>query len=280
MQTTKIGEEDNPTILTREFSDTKKPNSFQVTSLLDSRRLIPILFITSILLFIGCVFLGVRLSGNVTKVKALEEVTTKNTRQLANLNELLGRTLDTNKEEVGALPSVNLKLSLEFFKHLNELLASVDALTFINIQSTTNIEKPNAVEPVLEKSTQSTNAEIRWWSGFFKQFLTPIKTYFTELVHVQVIDSPVTELAISQASQTLMKQEVKLRLLTIRQLVLNGLAHEAVMETKNLHALSSKNFNLMDESVKKFIAKLDQLVIELEKIKNGVQPNQKTMKEN
>jgi hypothetical protein len=280
MQTTKIGEEDSPTIVTREFSDTKKPNGFQVTSLLDSRRFIPILFITSILLLIGCIFLGVRLSGNVKKVNALEEVTTKNARQLANLNELLGRTLDTNKEEVGALPSVNLKLSLEFFKHLNELLASVDTLTFINLQSITNIEKPNSVEPVLEKSNRSTNAEIRWWSGFFKQFLIPLKTYFTELVHVQVIDSPVTELAISPISQTLMKQEVTLRLLTIRQLVLNGLAHEAVIETKNLHALISKNFNLMDESVKKFIANLDQLVIELEKIKNGFQSNQKNMKEN
>jgi hypothetical protein len=288
MQTTNIGDENDAANLPQEFSETKatktqlkgKPNSFQLTSLMGTRRFTPILLVTTFLLFIVCIFLGVRLSGNVAKVKALEEVTTKNSRQLANLNELLGRNLDANKEESGVLPFINLKLSLEFFKHLNELLASVDGLTFINLKSTTSIEKPNLVQPTLEKSNRSVNAEIRWWSSFFNQILIPLKGYVTDLVHVQVIDSPVSELAMSPISQTLIKKEVTIRLLTIRQLVLNGLAQEALIEIQTLQAITNKNFNLTDDSVKKFTANLDQLVIELEKIKVSIQSNQKSLKEN
>jgi hypothetical protein len=284
MKTTDIGEEDSSADLTREFSNTKKqenvkPNNFQLTSLIGPKRFIPILLVTTFLLVIACIFLVVRLNSNVTKVRALEEVTTKNSRQLANLNELLGRALDANKEEAGVLPSINLKRSLEFFKHLNELLASVDGLTFINLQSA-NIEKPNSVQPALEKSNRSANAEIRWWSSFFNQFLIPLKSYVSDLVHVQVIDSPVSELAMSQTSQILIKKEVTIRLLTIRQLVLNGLSQEALIETKKLKDITAKNFNLTDDSVKKFVANLEQLVIELEKIKDGFQSNQKSLKEN
>jgi len=93
MQTTNIGDENDAANLPQEFSETKatktqlkgKPNSFQLTSLMGTRRFTPILLVTTFLLFIVCIFLGVRLSGNVAKVKALEEVTTKNSRQLANL---------------------------------------------------------------------------------------------------------------------------------------------------------------------------------------------------
>jgi len=84
----------------------------------------------------------------------------------------------------------------------------------------------------------------------------------------------------SPISQTLIKKEVTIRLLTIRQLVLNGLAQEALIEIKTLQAITNKNFNLTDDSVKKFTANLDQLVIELEKIKVSIQSNQKSLKEN
>jgi hypothetical protein len=287
MQTTKISEEDSATNSTPEFSDTKKqekrkPTNSQLASLKGTRRFIPILLITTILLFVTCIFLMIRLNNNVANVKALEEVTTKNSRQLVNLNELLGRNLDTSKEEGGVLPSINIKLSLEFFKHLNALIASVDDLTFINLQSTTTVEKSIRAQPqaVPEKPIRSTNAEIRWWSGFFNQFLIPLKGYITDLVHVQVIDSPVSELAISPTSQILIKKEVMIRLLTIRQLVLNGLVQEALIETKTLKDIISKNFNLTDDSVKKFTTNLEKLVIELEKIKNSFQSNQKSLKEN
>jgi len=287
MQTTNIGEENMAANLPKEFSDTKKQvkgklNSFQLTTLMGTRRFMPILLVTTFLLFMVCIYLGVGLSSNVAKVKALEEVTAKNSRQLANLNELLGRNLDANKEDGGGLPSISVKLSLEFFKQLNNLLVSVDGLTFIHLQSIANSEQSTQTQPqpVIEKSNRTTNAEIRWWSSFFSQFLVPLKGYVTDLVHVQVIDSPVSELAMSPSSQLFIKKEVTIRLLTIRQLVLNGLAQEAVIETKALQDISAKNFNLTDDSGKKFISNLEQLVIELEKIKNSFPSNQKSLKEN
>ena len=236
-----------------------------------------ILIATIVMMGVG-VFVTVQFNTHLTKIKALEELTVKNSRQLANLNELLGRTLDANKEGETTIPPLNLKLSLEFFKHLNELLAEVDHLTFSISSDQSSPEKQTNPSILPESSKRTANAEVRWWKSLFNQFLIPLQGYFSELVHVQVIDSPVNELAMTNASQSLIKKELTLRLLTIRQLVLNGLSHEASIEVKELHAIAAKNFNITDDQVKKFITKLDLLVTELDKMKDGFQPNQSPLK--
>jgi hypothetical protein len=88
----------------------------------------------------------------------------------------------------------------------------------------------------------------------------------------------VNELAMTSTSQTLIKKEVTLRILTIRQLVLNGLSFEASIEVKEVHAIVAKNFNVNDPQVAKFISKLDQLILELENMKEGFQLNQAPLK--
>lgn len=240
----------------------------------------PLTFITicMMLLVLGVgIFLTTQFYKNSSKVQALEELTVKNSRQLANLNEMLGRALDANKEDEVVIPPLNLKLSLEFFKHLNELLMQVNDLTFVNTADKISSAKPVvAVSP--EATKRTANAEVRWWRSFFNQFLIPLQSYFSELVHVQVIDTPVTELAMTNASQALMKKELTLRLLTIRQLVLNGLSYEASIEMKEIHAITAKNFNVNDDQVKKFITNLDHLITELDRMKDGFQLNQAPLK--
>lgn len=238
-----------------------------------------ILVVLTILLILSLgIFSTVMFNKNLSKIKILEELTVKNSRQLANLNDLLGQALDANKEDEQVIPPLNLKLSLEFFKHLNELLGEVDSLTFINALESDSIDKATTSQVMPETTKRTANAEVRWWRNFFNQFLIPLKNYISELVRVQVIDSPVGELAMTNTSQALLKKELTLRLLTIRQLVLNGLSHEASTEMKEVHAISVKNFNLNDNQVKKFIAKLDLLSIELGKMKEGFQPNQSPVK--
>jgi uncharacterized protein HemX len=238
-----------------------------------------VLVVLSILLILSLgIFSTVMFNKNLSKIKVLEELTVKNSRQLANLNDLLGQALDANKEDELVIPPLNLKLSLEFFQHLNELLEEVDSLTFINATADGSIDQAISTQVKPEPTKRTANAEVRWWRNFFNQFLIPLKNYFSELVHVQVIDSPVSELAMTNTSQALLKKELTLRLLTIRQLVLNGLSHEASIEVKEVHANLVKNFDLNDNQVKKFIAKLDLLSTEIGKMKEGFQPNQSPLK--
>jgi len=238
-----------------------------------------VLVVLSILLILSLgIFSTVMFNKNLSKIKVLEELTVKNSRQLANLNDLLGQALDANKEDELVIPPLNLKLSLEFFQHLNELLGEVDSLTFINATADSSIDQAISTQVKPEPTKRTANAEVRWWRNFFNQFLIPLKNYFSELVHVQVIDSPVSELAMTNTSQALLKKELTLRLLTIRQLVLNGLSHEASIEVKAVHATLVKNFDLNGNQVKKFIAKLDLLSTEIGKMKEGFQPNQSSLK--
>jgi hypothetical protein len=125
----------------------------------------------------------------------------------------------------------------------------------------------------VKKKSIPANSEIRWWGTLISNIVTPIKNYFYELVQIRVIDAPVSELAMSSESQTLLKKEILLRLISTRQMVLNGMAQDAISETKVIHALAAKNLNPSDQKVAKFLNDLDQLVIDLEKSSLPTTPN-------
>ena len=246
------------------------------------------------------IFLGFYLKNSLQRVKALETVVAKNSQQLEKLDQILGRTLNAGKVEEGVQSSFAIKLSIDAFKQLSDLLSLVEQLQFMPTEkgSVASVKPslPSALDSPAVPNSQAgpispaqraptavkpaANAEIRWWSKFINQFMIPLQSYFVDLVHIQVMDEPISRLAMSPSSQQLFLKEVTLRLLTIRQLALNGLTQEALADAKVLRSEGVSNLDLQAEKVMTFMSKLDLLILNLEKIKESFQPAQNPLREN
>lgn len=275
-QNPQIQNSQNDSTISSESSQNSSSETIsEVVSIRSEKKWLSLITVLVVIILLGIsVFMGFRLLEMDKKIQSLETLTSKSSRQLTNLDQILGHSLESTKSQDGTLSPIEVKLTLGIFHRVNELLIDVSELHFMSAQSFENIASSPPSNIGTEPLKKSANAEMRWWGQIFNQFLIPLKKYFTSLVKVQVVDTPVNELAMTRGSQLLLKKEITLRLLTIRQLVLNGLIPESVSEVEELHSQVAKNMDIDSANVKVFLGKLEQLKQDLDLIQQGSEPVQ------
>ena len=170
--------------------------------------------------------------------------------------------------DVSANAAENLKLK-ELAKKMSELTSKVNTLAFIEVAAT---HSQSLVEKTVSKNnTPPVNAEIKWWRAVGEQVLTPILNVFKDLVKVQIIDDPqmrsaAVGLAVGPAAQSLVRQELRIYLLSARQQTLLGMPKEALDELTEARLIATKNFAVTNLDVVNFLLGLDQVEVDLKKI--------------
>lgn len=233
----------------------------------------------ALLILIGVViFLGIRLNGMTGKMHELESASQTSSKQLANLNTILGHALDTSKPDVINSNSMGLQASLEVFQKMTELLEKVNDLTISPNALVTSEEKINTLKSPIPEQKKSVNAEMRWWGKVFHEVMVPAGEFFKGLVKIQVMDSPVDALAITPLDQKLLQDEVTLRILTARQLLLSGRVKEAGLEMRSIKKSATFNFAVAQPKVEAFMDLLDEVIVNLNQVEKTVELSSKESK--
>lgn len=185
-------------------------------------------------LLLGLLFAVVRMNTLSQELKKLESLAKKNNQQLENFNQILGRALDVQTEQVASSP-MQIKATVEIFERLNDVIARVPLL---QAAPSAQVQAPRlpvvAPAPVNDKPL---NAELRWWGQVGQYVLQPIQQYLTQLIQVRVMDSGLEQLAMTQHSQEALRNEIVLRILTARSLLLLGQTltmHQEIVKVKKL----------------------------------------------
>ena len=181
-----------------------------------------------------------RINALTQDLKKIQEESKVNTQQLINFNQILGHALDIQSENPSPSP-IDIKASLEVFEKLNSLSFHLESLKVkIGQQTQERVEK----KPITSESESSraANAEMRWWSKVGHYLLAPIQSYFYQLIKVQVTDSTLDQLAMTEYSQQLLRQEMVVRSLSARTLLLNGLVSNCKNEVQLIKNAIEKNF--------------------------------------
>ncbi|MEI7531018.1 MAG: hypothetical protein WCK52_03715 [Betaproteobacteria bacterium] len=234
-----------------------------------SRKLVQIILTLVVIVLAGLVtYLVVRLYSMGKQIQTLEISATTASNQLNNLNKILGKALDTDRVDTSQ-SSITLEKSLVVLKKVSDLLERVDALEIrpdeISRSPPVKTPKPK-INSVLPKA-ELPNSEMFWWSIASQKVLSPLKEYFTDLVKIQIIDTPeIHQLAIDQVSQKLLKEELKMRLLTARQMLLNGWLKEASLELQIISNLVTKEFSAQNNNVIEYLQALSDARNEIQSI--------------
>jgi uncharacterized protein HemX len=88
---------------------------------------------------------------------------------------------------------------------------------------------------------------MRWWSSIGQYVFNPIKNYFGQLIQVQVLDSSMDQLAMTELSHKRMREEILMRLLTARNLLLYGQIKMTSQEVLKVKSIVEKNYIPQDE---------------------------------
>ena len=214
---------------------------------------------------------GLRLNTLSQQIKKIEDISKINSQQLTNFNQILGRTIDDQAENAPTSPA-DLKASIEIFEKFNSLITQVNFLNHQpEAQSLKNPELKNQ-DKFPQNQTRSdkapANAEVRWWSSLGQYVLSPIKNYFGQLIQIQVLDSSIDQLAMTELSQKMMREEILIRLLTARNLLLYGQIKMTGQEVLQVKSIIEKNYIPHDERTQKVmedIAFIQKNLQELEK---------------
>jgi len=196
---------------------------------------------------------GLRINNLSQQIKKIEDISKTNSQQLINFNQMLGRSIDDQTLSTASSPA-DIKASIEIFEKFNSLIAQIDLL---NHQPEAQSQKPEQKNQ--QKLTQDqprsdkvpVNTEMRWWSSFGQYVFNPIKKYFGQLIQVQVLDSSIDQLAMTQLSQKMMREEILMRLLTARNLLLYGQIKMTSQELLKVKSIVEKNFIPNDVSTQK-----------------------------
>jgi hypothetical protein len=220
-------------------------------------------FIVVLLLLV--ILLGAKLRGLATKLDILESKSS-----LALTTSIVKQDhgeIDASPDGIAQIKSDIVK-ALPIVQQINSLVPKIDSLSMNPQPLTQNPVKPNVRPVALKPANPAANAEMKWWRHVVDKFWAPIRNFFHDLVKIQVIDShensPSSQgLALSPASQQLLKQELGIHLLSARQFVLAGLPSQALEDINQTHALVAKNFAIQTQSVEQFIDELEKIQMQL-----------------
>jgi uncharacterized protein HemX len=196
------------------------------------------------------IFLSYRLNLASKKLAQVEQLSNTDHQQLKKFSDILGQALDAQETSNDPSP-VDVKVSVEVFQKISQLIKQVDHLSMGPV----NPEKSSsgAIKSSELIKMPPVNAEMRWWSKVGNFIFEPVKSYFTNLVKIQVLDNPVDKLAMTVNSQKLIKEELMLRLFSARGLVLHGLLHETVSEIDEVKKIVEVNFSAQDKNTQLFL---------------------------
>jgi hypothetical protein len=228
------------------------------------------------LLVLGMLVWGsLRLKNLAQELKKIDEVSKLNSQQLINLNQILGHALDVQAENATQTP-FDVKASLEIFEKLNNLSLHINALKIkINEQTPKGEEVQSS--PSVKSKLNGANAEIRWWQKIGNIVFTPIANYFHQMIKVQVLDDAVDTLAMTQASQQLLRQELVVRSLSARTLLLNGMIVPCKNEVQDIKSQIEKNFLPDDTNTQVVIEEIAFILNRLQDLeKNALVINKNT----
>ena len=205
------------------------------------------------------------------QIKKIEAVSVTNSQQLINFNQILGHALDVQADNVNSSP-MGIKASLEIFEKLNTLSILVEQLPIRPFEQSSS-SVVSKTKQVVEMNKTSVNAEMRWWARVGNYVWDPLKNYFNQLVKIQVMDSSVTHLAMTDYSQKVLREEILVRLLTSRTLLLNGHIKQTSQEILMVKHLVEKNFLLNDVNTQKVTEEIELILKNLQELDKNVSPN-------
>ncbi|BDW10511.1 hypothetical protein PSHI8_05930 [Polynucleobacter sp. SHI8] len=230
-----------------------------------------LLMIGATLVVLLMIWGGMKIYSLSQQIKKIEAVLATNSQQLINFNQILGHALDVQAENVNSSP-VGIKASLEIFEKLNTLSILVEQLPIRPFEQSPSSVVSQAKQ-VVEMNKTSVNAEMRWWARVGNYILDPLKNYFNQLVKIQVMDSSVTHLAMTDYSQKVLREEILVRLLTSRTLLLNGHIKQTSQEVMTVKNLVEKNFLLNDVNTQKVTEEIELILKNLQELDKNASPN-------
>jgi len=212
-----------------------------------------------------CLFIwfGIRINALTQQTNQIQEVTKTNSQQLINFNQILGRALDVQAENSPPSP-IDIKITLEIFEKLNSLNSQVELLPIKPqeqnpVQDNSRAVTSNAINPAV-------NAEMRWWSKVGQYVWNPLTNYLTNLIKIQTLDSNLEYLAMSPASQNIIREELRIRILTARALLLSGLIPQTTKEISQVKKILEKNFLPNDGSTQKTMEDIQAVLANLHEL--------------
>jgi len=214
---------------------------------------------------------GVKIYTLMQQIKKIEALSATNTQQLVNFNQILGRALDVQADNVSSSP-MGIKASLEIFEKLNTLSSLIEQLPirpYEQLQSSLESKTKQAGEA----NKTPANAEMRWWARVGSYVWDPLKSYLNQLVKIQVMDSSVTHLAMTDYSQKVLREEILVRLLTARTLLLNGHIKQTTQEVIRVKQLIEKNFLPNDVNTQKVMEEIELILKNLKELEKNISTN-------
>ena len=223
-----------------------------------------ILFYLAILMaLMGLIILiAVKMNAVSKKLAEVEQISKSNDHQLVYLNQILGKSLEESSENLITSP-VDIKDSLDAFEKLTILVSKVADLPIKPIDQSPTSQNISETK-VIPKNNPSVNAEIRWWSQIGHVVFDPVKVFLINLVKIQVLDSNLDHLAMTPHSQAQLREELTIRILTARSLLLNGLLHQTSAEVNEIVKSVQKNFAVQDKKTQSFLDTLQIISTDLD----------------
>jgi len=227
-----------------------------------------ILIAVAIFIMLLMVWGGVKIYTLTQQIKKIESVSATNSQQLINFNQILGHALDVQADNIHSSP-IGIKASLEIFEKLNTLSNLVEQLPIRPFEQnqTSGASKTTQVSEV--KKTPA-NAEMKWWARVGNYAWDPLKSYLNQLVKIQVLDSSITQLAMTDYSQKVLREEILVRLLSSRTLLLNGHIKQTSQEVTTVKQLVEKNFLPNDVNTQKVIEEIELILKNLKELEKNV----------
>lgn len=246
----------------------ENPKNVDATSKVIDKSIIPgnknywILGALILLLVFVVVLLGAKLRGLANQIDALESkssavLTTAIVQKDIAQNEPVDTVAQIKSEITKALPLA---------QQISGLIPKIANLNINPQPLTQNPVKPNQQPSATKSSVPPANAEIKWWRHVGDKFWTPIRNFFHDLVKIQVLDSTeesVQSLAMTPASQQLLKQELRVYLLSARQFLLSGMSQQALDDVNQAHSLVIKNFAVQSKPVEQFVEELEKIQMQI-----------------
>ncbi len=219
-------------------------------------------------LIVLIILMLVKMNSLSKKLSEVEQISKSNDHQLIYLNQILGKSLEESPENISSSP-LEIKDSLDAFEKLTILVSKVADLPIKPIDQSQPSQKIS--EPkVKSKNNVSVNAEMRWWSQIGQFVFDPLKEFLTNLVKIQVLDSSVDHLAMTAQSQAQLREELTIRLLTSRSLLLNGLVHQTSAEVVEITKIVQKNFAIQDKKTQLFLDNLQIITSDLDRLNKKI----------
>jgi hypothetical protein len=249
------------------MTDMQKSDGIK-SSLLSNSAQSRLLVIAAILTIPMMIWGGFKIYTLTQQIKKIESVSATNSQQLINFNQILGHALDVQADNIHSSP-IGIKASLEIFEKLNTLSNLVEQLPIrpFELNQSSVVTQTTQAREIIKTPV---NAEMRWWARVGNYVWDPLKNYLNQLVKIQVLDSSVTQLAMTDYSQKVLREEILVRLLTSRTLLLNGHIKQTSQEVTTVKQLVEKNFLPNDINTQKVTEEIELILKNLQELEKNV----------